>query len=107
MADVLQLAVLGRVAHVEPERTRLEVVEIDRKIQFLLEHGLRGGADRQMHVAAGRRKHFQQPQCISGPAGPGNGDDDVLFHRNKGSGFRVQGREFAFIDVCLDYDFEM
>ena len=56
-----------------------EILQVDRQIQFLLEHGLRGGADRQMDVAAGGDQHFQQPHGIGHAAGAGDRKDEFRF----------------------------
>ena len=59
---------------------RVEIVQVDRQVEFLFEHGLGGGADDQVHVAAGGGEDLQQPDGIGHAAGPGDGDHDVSLH---------------------------
>ena len=59
---------------------RVEVVQVDGQVEFLLEHGLGGGADDQVDVAAGGGEDLQQPHGIGHAAGPGDGNDDVSLH---------------------------
>ena len=74
MSSLLSRGVFAARAASSRARNR----QIDRQIEFLLEHRLGRRADRQMHVVAGREQHFQQPHGIDRAAGAGDRQDHVL-----------------------------
>ena len=74
VVEVVQSLVPRASAALGSKLFEVEVVEVDVEAELLADHVAAGGADREMHVAAGGAQHLQQPHGVDRAAGAGDAD---------------------------------